>query len=172
MATAKEVYCSLLEICDAADIKVSHHEWNDKQPYDSLMEVTKEKQEIKIELELALTRKGCYILAHEMGHIHDAKKGRYKKFFYAPENSMTDTARNRKLIENAEWSANLFAQKLLKEAGLSFKKLRVAQKSYFLKMLPLYYEIYFEQYGRVHRRRSTNKSSKRSRKSSRRRNRS
>lgn len=172
MKKAGRVYQTLLDVCKKGGIKVKHFEWKGTPcEYDSCVDQLDMK--IHIDIELVGTRAGCYILAHEIGHIIDFRKGRYRKFYFAQANSLPDTSKNRTLIAKAEWSANLFAQDLLKEAGLSVKPLKFAQPEYFIeRRLPEYFSFYLKpkQHVGIYRRNRTNKPVTRPRKSSRRRN--
>ena len=170
MKKAGRVYLTLLEVCKKAGITVKHFKWGKDMEYDSLVDQL--DMEIHIDVDLAGTRAGCYILAHEIGHIIDFRKGRYHKFYFAQAHSLPDTSKNRTLIAKAEWSANLFAQDLLKEAGLSVRPLKFAEPEYFIqKRLPEYFNFYLKpkQHGRrLHSRTRTNLSTAATDKSNRR----
>lgn len=142
MKRAKELYQILLTICNQTDIKVRHRQFR-KQSYDSLVDQLDRK--IFIDTRLAHTIRGCFILAHEMGHIRDFSAGKFKKFYFAQPKSLPDTPANRKLIEKAEWSASLFARKILLKYNIPPDKVRIAQKSFFKHQhLPLYYNLYLK----------------------------
>ena len=139
---AKELYQVLLAICHKTDIKVRHRQFH-KKNYDSIVDMLARK--IYIESKLAHTIRGCFILAHEMGHIKDFSLGKFLKFYLAQPKSLPDTPSNRKLIERAEWSASLFARKILLKYNIEPDKVRIARRSYFKRQhLPLYYSLYLK----------------------------
>ena len=109
------VYKDLLEIAKSEGIRVYHG----KRKYGSgtaLAHNERNNHWIHIRSKLKNTLRGCYILAHELGHYVDAIDNRFPGYH-----------RNRKYrfkplpksyVRRMEWSASMFGKKLVEISGL------------------------------------------------------
>jgi hypothetical protein len=101
-------------------------------------------RKITISSAVKATLEGCFILAHEIGHYIDFITGKYRGFFYITKRTLLeDNKRNRKLIEDAEWSAITFAKSCLRQKRVPFRKLEYTQRAFFKANLPDWQRRYF-----------------------------
>ena len=96
------------------------------------------KKEIAIHKAYKNTLVGCFVLGHEAGHMVDFIDKKFKKFFYAPGGRIDD----KKLIREVEWSATVFARKLLRERGFKTDNICGCDYKSFREELPDWYEMY------------------------------
>jgi hypothetical protein len=134
-----KIYKELLEFANFLHLKV-HHKYRIQQ----LGELDLFNNQITVAKQNKNTLLGCFILAHELGHYADFLSGRYSKFFLTDANKgLANTAQNRKLIENAEWSAIKFACKILKLKGFEVSNKEWVDKKIFRKkLLPIWHTQY------------------------------
>ena len=134
-----KIYKELLGVANFLHLKVHH-----KPRQTQLGELDLHKHQITLAKQNKNTLLGCFILAHEIGHYTDFISGKFRRFFLAPAHQgLTDNPKNRKLIENAEWSAIKFARNLLRSQGFRISNREWLDRSLFRRrLLPVWYAQY------------------------------